>query len=272
MASLTPAIRPSYSAENAGPCVTSVMARYALGCIKDPYDHRDYSIAPFLKAAPLAERVDHSQALPPVFDQGPAGTCVACATAYYDKSFQEGLELHWTLNDPAHQFSPLYIYSQRREQPADAGMTIREAMKIIQDQGVCSLACMPYDVARINVPPTPDQRRAAAPYRAKSYARLTRIVEMEAYLMTNCFIAGVIVHEPFMDAPGGIIPMPDPGVEFLGGPAIFVPGFGHPNRTFKVAHSPGSQSGDRGFGHIGYATLQALLMDAWGMVNAPEGG
>ncbi len=181
-------------------------------------------MATFLRAVPLVEQVDHSPALPPVFDQGPAGTCVACATAYYDKTFQKGLEHHWALNDPAHQFSPLYIYSQRREQPADAGMTIREAMKIIQDQGVCSLACMPYAVERINVPPTPEQRRAAAPYRAKSYARLTRIVEMEAYLMTNCF------------------------------------------------NSWGSQWGDRGFGHIGYATLQALLMDAWGMVNAPEGG
>jgi len=59
-----------------------MMPRYALGCIKDPYDHRDYSIASFLKAVPLAERVDHAQGLPPIFDQGPAGTCVACATGY----------------------------------------------------------------------------------------------------------------------------------------------------------------------------------------------
>ena len=64
------------------------MPRYALGCIKDPYDHRDYSMSAFLTAAPLAECLDHSGALPPVFDQGPAGTCVACATAYYDKTYQ----------------------------------------------------------------------------------------------------------------------------------------------------------------------------------------
>jgi C1A family cysteine protease len=246
------------------------MLRYALGCIKDPYDHRDYSMSRFLKAVPLAEQVDHAAALPPIFDQGPAGTCVACAAGYYDKTFQEGLEHHWTLTDPAHQFSPLYIYSQRRRQPMDEGMTIREAMKILQEQGVCSLACMPYDPRRINTPPTAEQRKAAAPYRERSYARLHSIGEMEAYLMTNCFIAGVMVHERFMDAPGGIIPMPEPGCEYLGGHAICVIGFDRRNRMFKFANSWGTQWGDLGFGHIGYATLQAILMDAWGMIDALE--
>ena len=182
------------------------------------------------------------------------------------------MEHHWPLTDPTHQFSPLYIFSQRRKQPADQGMTIREAMKIIQDQGVCSLAAMPYDPQRINVPPTPEQRHAAAPNRAKSYARINAIGEMEAYLMTNCFIAGVMVHERFMDAPGGIIPMPEPGCEYLGGHAICIVGFDRRNRMFKFANSRGTQWGDHGFGHIGYATLQALLMDAWGMVDAIERG
>ena len=243
------------------------MPRYALGCIKDPYDHRDYAMSRFLKAAPLAEEVDHAAQMPPVFDQGPAGTCVACATAYYDKTYQKGVEHRWPLSSAEHQFSPLYIYSQRRNQPADGGMTIREAMKIIQEQGVCSLACMPYNPQRINVPPTAEQRKAAEPYRAKSYARITSIGEMQAYLMTNCFIAGVMVHEQFMDAPNGVIEMPSPGTEFLGGHAICIVGFDRERRTFKFANSWGSQWGDHGYGHIGFATLQALLMDAWGMVD-----
>jgi len=246
------------------------MLRYALGCIKDPYDHRDYAVSNFLRLARLPECVDHSDCLPPVFDQGPAGTCVACATAYYDKSFQEGLQHRWVLTESQHQFSPMYIYSQRHNQPGDSGMTIREAMKIIKEQGVCSLATMPYDVHRINMPPTPEQRRSAEPYRAKSYARINTVGEMEAYLTGNCFIAGVMVHERFMDAPGGIIPMPEPGCEYLGGHAICVVGFDRRNRMFTFANSWGTQWGDRGFGHIGYATLQALVMDAWGMVDSPD--
>jgi C1A family cysteine protease len=94
---------------------------------------------------------------------------------------------------------------------------------------------------------------------------------MEAYLTASCFIAGVLVHEPFMDAPGGIIPMPAPGSEYLGGHAICIVGFDRRNRMFKFANSWGAQWGDHGFGHIGYATLQALMMDAWGMVDALDG-
>ena len=88
------------------------MPRYALGCIKDPYDHRDYSMSAFLKAAPIAESLDHSVALPPVFDQGPAGTCVACATAYYDKTFQKGMEHHWALTDAQQESAALLAGEQ----------------------------------------------------------------------------------------------------------------------------------------------------------------
>jgi C1A family cysteine protease len=144
-------------------------------------------------------------------------------------------------------------------------------MKIVKEQGICSLSCMPYAPDRINQKPTAEQRKAALPYRAKSYARIASIGEMEAYLLTNCFVAGVMVHDRFMDAPGGIIPMPEPGCEYLGGHAICIVGFDRRNRMFKFANSWGTQWGDRGFGHISYATLQALLMDAWGMVDAPDG-
>jgi C1A family cysteine protease len=245
--------------------------QHRLGCLKDPYDHRDLSMSVFLKAVPLPERVDHSDLLPPIFDQGPAGTCVACAAGYYDKTFQEGLEHRWPLADPVHQFSPSFIYSQRRNRSGDHGMTIREAMKIVKDMGVCSLEAMPYVLERLDQPPTPAQLKAALPYRSKSYARLGSIGEMETYLLGNCFIAGVMVHEGFMDAPGGMIPMPTPRSDYLGGHAVCVIGYDRRNHMFKFVNSWGAQWGDRGFGHIGYATLQALLMDAWGMVDGPDG-
>ncbi len=244
--------------------------RYALGCVKDHYDPRDYRMIDFLKAFPLPDRVDHSTEMPPPFDQGPRGTCVACATAYYDKTYQEGLEHRWDLTDAAHQFSPLFIYSQRRDRSGDFGMTIREAMKILYEQGVCPLSAMPYDLDRIDTPPTARQLEEAKPFRAKSYARLTSTYEMEQYLLSNCFIAGLLVHQRFLDAPGGVIALPEPGDVFVGGHAVCVVGFDRRAHTFKFINSWGPAWGDRGVGYLPYAALQALLMDAWGMVDAPD--
>jgi hypothetical protein len=110
----------------------------------------------------------------------------------------------------------------------------------------------------------------ARPFRAKSYARLTSIYEMEQYLLNNCFIAGVLVHQRFLDAPGGVIALPEPGEVYVGGHAVCVVGFDRRNRYFKFINSWGPHWGDGGFGRLSYTAMQALLMDAWGMVDAPD--
>ena len=109
--------------------------RFSTGCQKDPYDARDFQMRHFLRAAPRPDRVDHSAEMPEIFDQGRVGTCVACAVAYYDKTFQEQRENRWDMSGDEHRFSPLFIYSQRSERASDSGMTIRQAMKIVNQEG-----------------------------------------------------------------------------------------------------------------------------------------
>ena len=137
--------------------------RYATGCQKDPYDARDFQMRHFLRAAPRPDRVDHRAEMPAIFDQGQVGTCVACAVGYYDKTFQEQREHDWGMNRDDHRFSPLFIYSQRAEQGSDSGMTIREAMKIVNQEGVCSLKEMPYREDAIDRRPSASQLTAALP-------------------------------------------------------------------------------------------------------------
>ncbi|MHB8507434.1 MAG: C1 family peptidase [Candidatus Dormibacteria bacterium] len=243
----------------------------AYGCRKDPYDARDLHVRQFPRAAPPVARVDHRLEMPPVFDQGQAGTCVACATGYYDKGFQERREHGWSAADPARQYSPLFIYSQRDDRSGDNGMTIREAMKIVRALGVCPISEMPYDPAAIDVPPTPAQVAAALPYRARSFARITTIAEAEGYLATNCFVAGLLVHQSFEEAPGGNVPMPRRGDVFMGGHALCITGFDAAAQRFHFVNSWGPRWGDAGYGTIGYDIFLALLMDAWGMIDAPDG-
>ena len=244
--------------------------RFATGCKKDPYDPRDFQIRHFLAAAPRLDRVDHRAEIPAIFDQGQVGTCVACAVGYYDKTFQERRENHWDMNRDDHRFSPLFIYSQRSDAGTDGGMTIRQAMKIVNQEGVCSLKVMPYREDGIDQKPTPAQRQAARPYRSRSFARIASLGEAELYLRNNCFIAGMMVHESFMDAPRGRIPMPTEGDPFVGGHALCIVGFERRKQQLIFANSWGPAWGDSGFGYISYDVFEAILMDAWGMVDAPD--
>jgi C1A family cysteine protease len=243
---------------------------YATGCRKDPYDRRDYAITPFLRAVSAPDIVDHRAEMPEIFDQGRAGTCVACASGYYDKSFQERREHAWDMRPRTHRFSPLFIYSQRADKSGDNGMTIREAMKIINDEGVCSLAEMPYSETGIDIAPTAAQLKAAKPFRSKSFARITSIADAERYLADNCFVAGLMVHQSFMDAPGGRIPLPRRGDPFVGGHALCFVGYERRRSILRFVNSWGPAWGEAGFGTIGYDVFTALLMDAWGMVDAPD--
>jgi C1A family cysteine protease len=245
-------------------------ARFATGCRKDPYDRRDYQMRRFLRAVPARDRADHRAEMPEIFDQGGVGTCVACATAYYDKTFQERREHGWSMAPLTHRFSPMFIYSQRDDQSGDNGMTIREAMKIVNQEGVCTLADMPYREDAIDSAPTPHQLKAARPFRSRSFARIASIGEAESYLADNCFVAGLLVHESFMDAPGGRIPMPKHGDPFVGGHALCIVGFDRRRGVFLFANSWGPAWGVDGYGTIGYDVFMALLMDAWGMVDAPD--
>ena len=224
----------------------------------------------FLRAAPAPDRADHRAEMPQVFDQGQVGTCVACASAYYDKTFQEQREHGWGMRAAAHRFSPMFIYAQRQDTSVDGGMTIREAMKLINQQGVCTLAEMPYREDAIDVSPTAAQRRAARPFRSRSFARLSTIADVESYLADNCLVAGLMVHQSFMDAPRGRIPMPIRGDPFVGGHALCFVGFDGPRRLLFFANSWGPGWGESGFGTIAYDVFLALLMDAWGMVDAPD--
>jgi C1A family cysteine protease len=112
--------------------------------------------------------------------------------------------------------------------------------------------------------------KAAKPFRSRSFARIASIGEAEQYLADNCFVAGLLVHESFMDAPRGRIPMPRRGDPFVGGHALCVVGYDRRRSLFRFVNSWGPGWGESGFGTIEYDVFMALLMDAWGMVDAPD--
>ncbi len=103
--------------------------------IQDKVDDKEFNPPP---------SVDHSPYMPPVGDQGNQGSCVAWATAYYYKTYQEWLEHGWSVADSEHQFSPAFMYNQVNG-GVDNGMWWSDALKLLIDHGCCSIADFPYD-------------------------------------------------------------------------------------------------------------------------------
>jgi len=60
-----------------------------LGCIKDKFDDRDYLMRAYLPVAKLPKKVDYTQKMSPVRNQGDEGVCVGFAVASGMKEYQE---------------------------------------------------------------------------------------------------------------------------------------------------------------------------------------
>jgi C1A family cysteine protease len=93
--------------------------------------------------ASLLSWVDLSSQMPPVGNQGAQGSCVAWAMGYYHKTHTEWHEQGWDVSFPQNQFSPAFIYNQING-GADGGSYFNDAMKLIVDHGVASMALSPY--------------------------------------------------------------------------------------------------------------------------------
>lgn len=159
----------------APPAGTSLAAesRYRTGCLpSDPEvlrQHLDPDYRSRLQAMVLPPSVDWSSGMPPAGDQGQQGSCVAWATGYALKTYQENVERQWGVDTPAHQFSPAYIYNQING-GVDAGSRIPDALNLLVEEGCDTLDSFPYNEWDYLTQPTEEQRRRAYHFRADGWA------------------------------------------------------------------------------------------------------
>ena len=136
----------------------------------------------------LPRKVDLSNDFPTPGDQETQGSCVAFATAYALKSYQERREERWEFTN-ATIFSPAWIYNQVRSrepctsngQPTDdCGATVPSAFELMIEKGTATLATMPYDTDDYYTQPDDDARRDAARYKARDYRRVNSMLEIKS--------------------------------------------------------------------------------------------
>ena len=236
-----------------------------LGWLPDLPDHRDFIFAvPAPQAVP--PRVDLSGKLPPPYDQGQLGSCTAnaIAGAVEFTAIAQG--------KPAVTPSRLFIYYNERAMEgtvnSDAGARIRDGIKSVAKQGVCPESEWPYVIKEFTVKPPAQAYRDAKHDLVTSYYRIPLLLTtmLQCLVAGFPFVFGITVYESFMNAPGGVVPMPAPGEGVMGGHAMLCVGYDLASRRFKFRNSWGTGWGD-GTGHgsipFEYLSSNQLGGDYW---------
>ena len=195
--------------------------------------------------AALPAKVDLSANFPKPGYQGEQNSCVAWATAYAVKSYQENQKRNWGTGSNETTFSPSFVYNQINK-GKDAGSTIPDALELVKSQGVATLKTMPYGDYKQQ--PGAQAKQEAAQFRAESYEKLdgTNISSLKAILAAgNPIIVGMQTYENFLAYSGGVYA--NASGAHLGGHAMVVVGYDDAKGAFRIMNSWGDYWGENGF-------------------------
>ena len=204
-------------------------------------------------AGPLPSRVDLAP-FATVGDQGPQGSCVAWATAYGLKTYEEEQERRWGISTADHQFSPSFVYNQiKHALDCKGGTTFVEALNLLTRDGVAPLAEFPYDPQRCDAKPNAALKQRAEPYRIASWRRVNTLDETEVKThLADGFpiLIGMPVDAAFMRIRGDNLYQGLVGPS-LGGHAMVVTGYDDDRGAFRLLNSWGPTWGGSPLSQVG---------------------
>jgi C1A family cysteine protease len=239
------------------------------GWIRDLPDHRDQYYAATLAPQDVPPKVDLRPQCPPVYNQGELGSCTANAIAgaiQFDEMKQK--------LSPVLTPSRLFIYYNERVLEhtvhSDSGAQLRDGIKTVHKQGVCSEQDWPYDITKFENKPTPSCYQHAAQHCISLYQRLMQnLIQMKTCLASGYpFVFGFTVYESFESsqvAKTGIVPLPGPSEQVVGGHAVAAVGYDDSQLVFLVRNSWGEGWGMKGYFTMPYSylTQSDLSSDFW---------
>lgn len=215
----------------------------------------------------LPKKVDLSPICSKVENQGQLGSCTANALVgnlefLYRKEGRSVTDL-----------SRLFVYYNERAMEGtlneDAGAQIRDGVKSLVKQGVCSEKKWPYDVKKFTRKPLAACYKEAGDHQVTSYHRILTLKEMRQCLAEGFpFVFGFTVYEGFESdavAKNGKLNLPKPGEKNLGGHAVCAVGYDDTAKRFLVRNSWGADWGLKGYFTMPYDYISNtnLADDMW---------
>lgn len=211
----------------------------------------------------IPTKVDLSDCLGPVKDQGQLGACTAfAATGYFEY-------LHRKFRGDAPVFSPLFLYYKEREKDGslgqgDTGSYGSTAVKVMQETGVCLESTDPYSPVDFERAPTDTQVEEAGKWKCGAYHGMSDI-----YVMKHCIasgypvLIGFTVYESFENGVWGKDwTMPEASGGVLGGHEVYIKGYDDGRGAFDVRNSWGEGWGRKGDFWMPYGVIGGVLSEA----------
>ena len=247
------------------------MKKRYFGWIKDKVDKRDFLFFPLREVVAVRPiKVNLTNQMPPVYNQGDLGSCTANAI--------NGTVEFLNMKQHKEKWTPsrLFVYYNEREMEGtigrDAGASIRDGIKSINAQGVCKEdPTWPYDIKKFTMKPNPKAYAEAMLHQSLKYLKVSQVKsDIETRLYQGLpIVCGIKVYESFMKAETtGVVPMPKTGwfgEKLLGGHAIMIVGYDSVKNVFFCRNSWGDKWGDKGYFTIPYAYILSskLSSDFW---------
>ena len=235
------------------------------GWIPDRPDSRDFLYTELRRKVQLKNAVDLRGRCSRVEGQGELGSCTAQALSG---------NIEFLDNQPDSKYidvSRLFIYYNERvlidTVDYDSGAMLRDGIKTLKNDGVCSEKLWPYKIGRFKAKPPAKCYQEARARRIISYYRIQSLSEMLNCLTEGFpFVFGFTVYESFASpkvAKTGIVPMPQKSETSLGGHAVLAVGYAQKAKRFIIRNSWGSGWGMQGYGTMPFAYLEKLGGDFW---------